>query len=106
MNRAAALFLPGVKRFEQRRQVADLIEEFRVRVSVVVTTLVRLADHGDDEIAIPPDLPVAPRRFEQVLVLFYSLGEIARGQRDLLLKFVAHVVRPATTNMIRILRSS
>ena len=64
----------------QVRIALELVEEFFVRVVVEIGALVRAADDGDDKIGIKPDLLVAHRGFEQVLVAFDPLREIDGGE--------------------------
>jgi hypothetical protein len=47
----------------------ELPEELLQRVVVEVAACIRPADHGDHEIGIGPDLPVADRRLQQMAVL-------------------------------------
>src|SRR5882724_3893602 len=60
---------------------AQLVEEFLVRVVVVVAALVRTADHLDDQVlGRRKHEPVADRRFQQVRMLVDPAGKIERAE--------------------------
>ena len=58
----------------------ELVEEFLQRVVVEIRALVRPGDDGDDEVRILPDLGVADRRLENVLMLGDPLHEVEGGR--------------------------
>jgi hypothetical protein len=62
----------------QHHVALELVEELLDRVVVEVGPLVGTADHGDHEIGVLPDLHVADRRLQQVLVLVDPGGEVER----------------------------
>jgi hypothetical protein len=59
----------------------ELIEEFLVRVVVVVRPPVRLAHNHDDEVGIRLDDGIPDRRFEQIAMILDPVAKVECVQR-------------------------
>lgn len=71
---------PAVLDDAQGHVALDLVEELLQRVVVEVRALVRPGDDGDDEVGVLPDLGVADRRPEHLVMVGDPLHEIEGGE--------------------------